>query len=118
MIAHRGRSRLSQVAERLHIAPRSATTVVDALEAAGLVTRLPDPEDRRAVLLELTPHGEETVARIAEVRQQVAEEYFAPVSPEQRSALLGLLHAAEAAYEQAHPHQPHPHPHGHRHDAD
>lgn len=46
--------RLSDLAERLHIAPRSATTVVDALEEAGLVERRPDPADRRAVRILLT----------------------------------------------------------------
>ena len=35
--------RPSVLAERLRIAPRSATEVVDALEARGLVERGPDP---------------------------------------------------------------------------
>ena len=49
--------RLSELSDRLHIAPRSATEVVDALEARGLVERRPDPSDRRATLVELTEHG-------------------------------------------------------------
>ncbi|MFE3548988.1 MarR family winged helix-turn-helix transcriptional regulator [Streptomyces kronopolitis] len=36
------------------------------LEAAGLVRRAPDPDDRRAVLLALTDQGTETVARMRE----------------------------------------------------
>ena len=40
--------RLSELAARLGIVPRSATSVVDDLEAAGLVARQPDPHDRRA----------------------------------------------------------------------
>jgi DNA-binding MarR family transcriptional regulator len=40
--------RLSELSEHLHIAPRSATEVVDALESRGLVRRRPDPDDRRA----------------------------------------------------------------------
>ncbi|RAG86769.1 MarR family transcriptional regulator [Streptacidiphilus pinicola] len=110
--------RLNQLAERLRIAPRSATTVVDALEAAGLVTRSPDPDDRRATLLHLTTQGEEAVDRIATVRREVAAEYFGPVSSAERVTLLRLLRVAEEAYEQAHPHHgPHgrgPHDqHGH-----
>ena len=37
--------------EHLHIAPRSATEVVDALSERGLVERRPDPDDRRATLV-------------------------------------------------------------------
>ena len=106
--------RLNQLAERLHIAPRSVTTVVDALETAGLVARVQDPQDRRAILLRLTEAGEQTVDRIGRVRQQVAAEYFGSVSPEDRSALLRLLRSADEAYEQTHPHQHH-HPHQHQH---
>jgi DNA-binding MarR family transcriptional regulator len=102
--------RLNQLAERLHIAPRSVTTVVDALESAGLVARVQDPEDRRAILLRLTESGEQMVERIAQVRQQVAEEYFGPVSPTDRATLLQLLRSTDQAYEQAHPHHHH-HPH-------
>ena len=46
--------RLSDLAEALHIAPRSATEVADGLQQRGLVERTPDPGDRRAVLLRLT----------------------------------------------------------------
>ena len=46
-----GPLRLGALSERLHIAPRSATEVVDALEERGLVERRPDPADRRATLV-------------------------------------------------------------------
>ena len=52
-----GTMRLSELSDRLHIAPRSATEVVDALETRGLVQRRPDPGDRRATLAELTEQG-------------------------------------------------------------
>lgn len=91
--------RLSELADRLHIAPRSATTVVDALEACELVVRVPDPVDRRAVGLHLTDAGRQAVQRIGLVRQEVAEEYFAEVSAEDREALLRVLRAAEIAYD-------------------
>ncbi|MFD7645464.1 MarR family winged helix-turn-helix transcriptional regulator [Kitasatospora sp. NPDC059795] len=91
--------RLSELAERLHIAPRSATTVVDALEEAGLVARTPDPADRRAVRLVLTAAGHGALERISQVRHEVAQQYFAPVSPAEQDALLRALRHAEEAYE-------------------
>src|SRR5580692_2523258 len=49
--------RMTELAERLGIVPRSLTTVVDALEEAGLVGREIDPRNRRAILLHLTERG-------------------------------------------------------------
>ena len=91
--------RLSELAERLHIAPRSATTVVDALEEAGLVERTPDPDDRRAVRVVLTADGYGALERIGLVRQEVAQEYFGPVSRTEQDALLRALRQAELAFE-------------------
>ena len=90
--------RLSDLALRLHIAPRSATTVVDALEEAGLVERTPDPADRRAVRIVLTAAGWAAVERIGQVRHEVAQEYFGPLSPSDQDALLRALRVADAAY--------------------
>jgi len=49
--------RMTELADRLGIVPRSLTTVIDALEDAGLVRREIDPRNRRAILLRLTDHG-------------------------------------------------------------
>ncbi|MFF7995452.1 MarR family winged helix-turn-helix transcriptional regulator [Kitasatospora xanthocidica] len=90
--------RLSDLADKLHIAPRSATTVVDALEEAGLVERSPDPADRRAVRILLTEAGRAAVERIGQVRDEVAQEYFGEVSPADEEVLLGVLRSAEARF--------------------
>ncbi|AUG77311.1 Putative MarR family transcriptional regulator [Kitasatospora sp. MMS16-BH015] len=91
--------RLSALAERLHIAPRSATTVVDALEEAGLVERTPDPADRRAVRVTLTEAGHAALERIGRVRHEVAQEYFGPIAGPEQEALLRALRTAELAHE-------------------
>ncbi|WP_423963110.1 MarR family winged helix-turn-helix transcriptional regulator, partial [Bradyrhizobium sp.] len=57
VLNHHEAMRLSDLSDHLHIAPRSATEVVDALEARGLVERRPDPSDRRATLVGLTAQG-------------------------------------------------------------
>ncbi|PYC81766.1 MarR family transcriptional regulator [Streptomyces tateyamensis] len=90
--------RLNELAERLNIAPRSATTVVDALEQAGLVARVPDPADRRAVGLRLTAAGRAAVDLLAQVRQEVAEEYFSGTDPADLAVMLRVLRTAEAAH--------------------
>lgn len=53
----RGSLPLGKMGERLQVHPTSVTPIVDRLEAAGLVRRVPHPEDRRAVLAEITDAG-------------------------------------------------------------
>lgn len=83
--------RMVELAERLDVVPRSVTTLVDALEAASLVTRAPDPANRRSTLVLPTAEGRAARDRMAEARRQAAEEVLAPLSPHQRETLRGLL---------------------------
>ena len=59
----RGSLPLGKMGERLQVHPTSVTSIVDRLEAAGLVVRRPHPEDGRAVLAEITDQGRELVER-------------------------------------------------------
>ena len=83
--------RLSVLAERLRIAPRSATEVVDALEARGLVERRPDPADRRAALVTATEEGRRLTEVLSEARRAATEEYLAVLSAEDRAELDRIL---------------------------
>ncbi|WP_243061802.1 MarR family winged helix-turn-helix transcriptional regulator [Humibacter sp. RRB41] len=73
-----------------------ATTMValiDALEAKGMLTRRPDPGDRRRNLIELTAAGQAT-CREAEVAHTAAEEQFlAPLSSTQATQFRRMLRA-------------------------
>jgi DNA-binding MarR family transcriptional regulator len=52
-----GGTRLTELARRANITPQAMGELVDDLERMGYVTRRPDPEDRRAKLIALTPRG-------------------------------------------------------------
>ncbi|HEY0934989.1 MAG TPA: MarR family transcriptional regulator [Trebonia sp.] len=83
--------RMTELADRLRIVPRSVTTVVDALEEAGLVRREIDPRNRRAILLQLTERGEAAREDLRQARRRAAEELFGQLSPGDRKALGDLL---------------------------
>jgi DNA-binding MarR family transcriptional regulator len=83
--------RMTELADRLGIVPRSVTTVIDALEEAGLVRREIDPRNRRAILLLLTERGAGVRDDLREARRRAAEELFAPLSADDRKALAELL---------------------------
>ena len=89
-----GTMRLSELSDHLHIAPRSTTEVVDALEARDLVRRRADPGDRRATLVEVTEHGAAVLTAIRDTRGAKAGRVFGRLGPADRAELtriLGLL---------------------------
>jgi len=52
-----GRTRMKELAEHMLLAVNSVTSLVDKMEAQGLVRRERSTEDRRVVFVELTPTG-------------------------------------------------------------
>jgi DNA-binding MarR family transcriptional regulator len=56
------------LAKRTDLSSGAMTNRLDRLEKAGLVRRLPDPDDRRGVLIELTAEGEKKWVATAEVQ--------------------------------------------------
>jgi DNA-binding MarR family transcriptional regulator len=55
-------SRLSDLARGANMSPQAMCELVDDLEELGYVERRPDPSDRRAKLIVLTPRGHDCIA--------------------------------------------------------
>ena len=66
-------SRVTDLAEQARITKQSAAFLVDQLEAAGYVDRIPDPTDGRARLVRLTPRAR----RVTEVADAAVERVLA-----------------------------------------
>lgn len=67
VIANHGPLTLGALAEHERVAPPTITKVVSKLESDGLVTRTPDPSDRRVCRVEVSPAG---AALLDEVRRR------------------------------------------------
>jgi DNA-binding MarR family transcriptional regulator len=91
VLMRRGVMRLSELSDHLHIAARSTTEVVDALETRGLVERRPDPDDRRATLVVLTEHGTSVLDAIRTARGTEAQRAFGRLSQADRAHLARIL---------------------------
>ena len=91
MFDRHGVMRPSELSEHLHIAARSATEVIDDLEAKGLVRRAPDPHDRRATLVELTESGARLGDEVQAARGIEAERIFDQLSSADRAELARIL---------------------------
>jgi DNA-binding MarR family transcriptional regulator len=62
ILSQRGSMTAGQLAAAMHLTSGAITTLIDRLEAAGYARRVRDSEDRRRVLVELTPRAEETAS--------------------------------------------------------
>jgi DNA-binding MarR family transcriptional regulator len=91
VLRRHGAVRLSELSGHLHIAARSTTEVIDALESRGLVARRADPEDRRAILVEVTDHGSEVLDGIGTARGTEIERTFDRLTASDRADLARIL---------------------------
>ncbi len=84
--------RLSELAERLRVANRSVTDVVDALVERGLVERGSVEGDRRAIAVTATADGRALLDRGEALRTADSDDFLGRLTTEERSQLAGLLH--------------------------
>jgi len=86
-----GGLRMGDLAERLGVAARTVTDLVDALERDGLLVRRPDPADGRATLLELTAVARADFERAHATSKSFLQQAFSPLSPDERREFIKLL---------------------------
>jgi DNA-binding MarR family transcriptional regulator len=67
----KGPIRLGEIADDLELATHAVSPIIDRLDQAGLVRRVKDPEDARAVLVELTKAGRNLESEGVAIRDHV-----------------------------------------------
>jgi DNA-binding MarR family transcriptional regulator len=82
----------TELAEILLRSSGGMTQILDRLERVGLVARAPDPDDRRKVLVGLTPKGLATADAANAVYKRERERLLAGLSPEEVEQLDAALH--------------------------
>jgi len=80
-----------QVAERMGVDAVNFGQMIDELEGKGLVERRIDPNDRRARKLYVTERGVALRRRLRPSLLAAQGRLLAPLSPEERTALLDML---------------------------
>ena len=83
--------RMGELASLMSVVPRTATGMVDGLEAAALVERWPDPESRRSVLVRMAERGHEVQQQMAAARINAGADLLASLDDAERAQLAGLL---------------------------
>jgi DNA-binding MarR family transcriptional regulator len=84
-------TRLTVLAERAQIAKQTATALVDKLERAGYVERVPDPTDGRARLVRMTARAQEVIRHARAEEERIEAEWRAHLGPQRMQQLRDAL---------------------------
>jgi len=85
--------RMNELASRILLSRSGLTRVIDKMEEAGLVHRERPTDNRRVVLVHITPKGLETLAAARTVHRRGIQEHFAQHI--ERRELQALAHTLE-----------------------
>lgn len=80
-----------ELGRKLRIDRTTVVGVVDDLESKGYLQRQPNPNDRRAHRLVLTPLGRGAIEQAQRIVLRTQEEFLSPLRPEERETLMALL---------------------------
>jgi len=67
---------ISQLSAQTSLANTTLTSMLDRMEASGLIRREPSPKDRRALLIRLTDKARSLQADYDRISQQMNERYY------------------------------------------
>ena len=87
------------LAKRTDLSSGAMTNRLDRLERAGLIRRLPDPDDRRGVLIELTKAGEKKWLATAQVQAGYENLIGAALNKSEKKQLNSLLRRLMVEFE-------------------
>jgi DNA-binding MarR family transcriptional regulator len=99
-IARLGPLRLTEISEIEGINPTMLSRITAQLCRSELISREPDPVDKRAALVHATPAGQRLRKRIHRERTEALQQHMAKLSDEQRELLWSALPALETLAEQ------------------
>jgi DNA-binding MarR family transcriptional regulator len=95
-LGHAGALYAGELAERSSLDKPKVTRALQRMEAAGVIVRAVDLEDRRQARLSLTDKGRKMYGEVAKIALAWEKDLLSPLAPEDRQALervLGQLHA-------------------------
>jgi DNA-binding MarR family transcriptional regulator len=90
---------LGTLAEAERVTPPTMTKIVARLEDAGLITRTPDPGDRRVGLLSLSPEGVRFIARNRNAKNAYLARKLRKLSPDEAARLQAAVGVIEKILE-------------------
>ncbi|MFN3835756.1 MAG: MarR family winged helix-turn-helix transcriptional regulator [Glycocaulis sp.] len=91
LLSRRGHRRMGAISETLALGAPAVTGLVSRMEAAGLVVRAADSEDRRSAVVSLTEAGRQAAFKADQVLKEINAELADRLGEEQADALQDML---------------------------
>jgi DNA-binding MarR family transcriptional regulator len=85
----------SALGEKLIVTRATVTGLVDSLERRGFVERSPHPEDRRSLLIRITPSGLEVLAEVRRIVHDQERDWLDGFTDEELTALIAAMHRVQ-----------------------
>lgn len=86
----KGAQKISELADAMSITMSAVTGLSDKLIASGFAMRERMQEDRRIVMLSITPQGQEILHSVRQQRRQIVESFFQGLSEEDLQHLIRI----------------------------
>ena len=100
---HLGPLRPNELSAKTLRSPGNITLVIDNLEKASLVTRTRSPDDRRALLVALTPKGQKVIAAVLPAHLAAIVDQMSVLTPREQAQLGELCKKLGTATQPADP---------------
>lgn len=91
LIYFRGPQSQVELGRLMRIDRTTIVGLIDGIEAAGLVERQPNPQDRRAHRVTLTEKGKQVLETSEPIVNQVQRDFLSPLSTTEQETLMALL---------------------------
>jgi DNA-binding MarR family transcriptional regulator len=92
-----GPQTVSQLAERLHVAPTTVSLIVGDLSRKGVLVRREDEEDRRRRIVDLSPDSRPAISEWLSPGARAWRQALEPLAPAERQLFVDTMLAYEAA---------------------
>jgi len=81
----------SEIGQRVLLPSASITSTLDILEQRGWVLRVPNPDDRRSLLIEITPEGRRIADQLLPGIRELERATMSALTKKERTQMLALL---------------------------
>lgn len=99
LLSEGARATQAAIADALMLDPSRLVALLDSLEERGMIARQRDPLDRRRHVVSITARGTTELATMRRIVRTMEDEFFAPLTADERSTLHRLLVALAAEHD-------------------
>lgn len=93
---------MSDLAKKRHVSLQAASVFVQGLVERGWVVRVPDPNDRRRSILEVTPDGREQEQHVRNQMVNYLASLLGDLTPEEEAAAQTFVQCIDRVLQQHH----------------